>query len=778
MRRSLIMFLLMFALLHSAQSQATRYQPCASGALQGLLNTRADYAALAERIEAASTIDELLTLSVDTSRYGRLVEFMARFCHEGYDMMWRLDHWLSDILAGQTLQLVGVEPAHNPFLPAARISRNSAEEQAARIETLIASGERDDDEGDSSMGSPDCFHEDFTRPTDRVVEHQALMRLLPEANDIDAILRLSRQLIDWRGRTWREMSGCLVAYSELLTRGRLLSDLLAISALRLAGVADADNPLVEATENLRHPQHGYLGYLFLEERLRAQKRPVAPVTAFGIADCTPTQISAFARLPVEFDSLIADAQSVDTGDEQLNFIQRQVEWRRSIWLQLPMCRQVLELGWLMLIVSSDFAADFALTLLAGAELDRPNGAAVDPAGENLTRLNQARDAFAAYATGEARPPESADDALFTCAGAFEGASVYDAFAGYSDVMRLASTIEDLDDARRANAAQIAWRAEMLERLPACPELIEFAWLTLLLSTGESQQAVLDLAGVADAGNPYPRELAAVQSRMRAVDLALLRGQPLAKEMGPPGRGQLPQCAASESLAIAVPAVTYFDALEYPRALTLEEMVDYAAASVEWRDSSFRAYPLCAEAHTIRLRFTQLVADTIARRALDIDGRLYSSNPWRQLADDEERFDALTDELYASRVADGPPPDERVIAACAAEDVAAVAHLAEGIASLAQALDTLDLQADLRAYHQRILDWRADLMARLPQCEGAIQAGWLMNDISIDLAVSTSLTFAGAAADALPHTALIAEHLARLSQLAGELGIDLPADATP
>ena len=244
-------------------------------------------------------------------------------------------------------------------------------------------------------------------------------------------------------------------------------------------------------------------------------------------------------------------------------------------------------------------------------------------------------------------------------------------------------------------------------------------------------------------------------------------------MGPPGSSQLPQCSSADALVIAAAAVKFEEMLKYPRALIIDEMVDYALSYLEWRDIGFRAYPLCSEAYNIRLLFTQLVGDVITRRALDIDGRLYSGNPWRQLANDSERFEALTDALYASRRAAGPPPDKRVLAACPVDEIKAVSQLADGVLSIAGLADPLDLPA----YHQRILDWRADLMARLPQCDGAVQMGWLMNDISIDLAVLGSLTYVGVASETLPHSALIAENLARLSQLAAELGIDLELDAT-
>ena len=70
------------------------------------------------------------------------------------------------------------------------------------------------------------------------------------------------------------------------------------------------------------------------------------------------------------------------------------------------------------------------------------------------------------------------------------------------------------------------------------------------------------------------------------------------------------------------------------------------------------------------------------------------------------------------------------------------------------------------------------MARLPQCAGAVELGWLMNDISIDLAVLHSLIFVGADADLLPHPTALAEGLARMSQLAKELGVTINADLTP
>jgi len=284
--------------------------------------------------------------------------------------------------------------------------------------------------------------------------------------------------------------------------------------------------------------------------------------------------------------------------------------------------------------------------------------------------------------------------------------------------------------------------------------------------------VLEQAGLPPSDNPYTTEVDATESRSVAVNRALFSKERMAKESVTPGKSQLPECSQSESLLIALPALKYTEMLEYPRATSIPEMLDYAATYLEWRAISFDQFPLCLEAHQSRLLFTQVAGDVIARRTLDIDGRLYSRNPYRKLPNDSDRFSQLTDTLYASRSADGPAPDEREIAACDAGEIETVAELARGIGALAQLAETREYAADLPTFHARILSWRTDLMARLPQCAGAVALGWLMNDIHIDLAVVGSMAYVGVDVDALPYADIIAENLPRLSIAARELGIEI------
>ena len=219
---------------------------------------------------------------------------------------------------------------------------------------------------------------------------------------------------------------------------------------------------------------------------------------------------------------------------------------------------------------------------------------------------------------------------------------------------------------------------------------------------------LELAGAPSDDNPYILEKEATVIRWRSVRRAIRSGDTLPKESGGGGESRLPHCSDADELAIALAALKFEELLKYPRADTIEEIVEYSVNYLEWRDIGFRAYPFCLHAHQIRLQFTQIIGDIIARRALDIDGRLYGGNPWRELPNDSERFDKLTDALFDSRLAFGPPPDERVVTVCSEAEAGVVSELASVVLSLARTGDSLKLPYGLSAYHQEILDWRARL----------------------------------------------------------------------
>ncbi len=766
-----LLLLVLFVIVPLAQGGDSAYRICSAKILNNLFDDRGSVNERIHKIEATSSADELLALADEFTGFAKFLPFRTGYCLEGFDTVWRLHQGLNDAYAGQILRLAGVADADNPFERAMEDAREKLDRHFERLNAILGSGERDDLETSGGSDGPECYYEDMAAANERGLEYRMLVDGAQAAGDLSDLLAFSSGAVAWHKRAWSAMQGCSFVYFYLIDWSRLLNSFAISRALQLSGVPDADNSFLQ--DHFDHFQVGVgeVQDLFSRERLRVEKRPVIAQTTFGLPNCSSADLESFARLPAEFEDLSEQGRTALSDVEKLLFIARQVEWRRRLWLQLPMCQEVLELAWLMRQISTDYAAMHALSYLAQAELDTPYHAEVEADHSNSLRLQELLVTFEAYRSGELALPSSPSGTQFTCGEAMRELSFWDHSEGYSDVLRSAMTMETLDDALQYSREYVDWRAGIFSRLPTCPEAIEVSWLEALTLTGNALLMVLEQAGLPATENPYAAEVDATASRMRILIRAVSSAEPVAKETVTPGESRLPECAQSESLTIALPALKFEERLEYPKATSIAEMLDYATTYLDWRDISFDQFPLCWEAHLSLLQFTQVVGDVIARRMLDIDGRLYSRNPYRDLPNDKERFSQLTDTLYASRRADGPPPDERQVAACTDEDIAAVADLASGITAIAQSAATIDFQADLPSFHTKILSWRGNLMTSLPQCAGAVELGWLMNDIHIDLAVLGSLIYVGADAEALPHADHIEGNLARLSIGALALGIE-------
>ena len=336
-------------------------------------------------------------------------------------------------------------------------------------------------------------------------------------------------------------------------------------ALEIAGVAEEDNPFVEALDEMLNPEFGWFGAGFMEARLRAEKRPLPAV--FGIPACTRADLESFAHIPAEFERMIVDAETVFTADDRLAFIERQVTWRRNLWLQMPMCRQVLEMSWLMRQISSDYAANFAIQYLAGDQLETPYAAEVDPAGESRIRLRHLLERFEASLGGEQRQPKETDASLFTCGDDVAPESIDAISDGWRDLMAVGDRVASIDDALEYAEDAINWREGYLSRLPHCPEGVELGWWTAVQTTSMPLSTLLGLAGVPDVDNPYIAEDDSAFARWQSVRQTVFSGDPLPKESGPASQSRLRACSDADELAIVLAAAKYEELLKYPRADT-------------------------------------------------------------------------------------------------------------------------------------------------------------------------------------------------------------------
>ena len=385
-------------------------------------------------------------------------------------MMWRLAQFMNDAYAGQMMQLLDVHDEDNPFLQALPADRDLVAAQVRKLEANLESGEREELGSTWTDDGPDCTYDVMIFPVDRALEYEALRAKVGDIEDVEDILALGRAMISWHEMTWSALPGCFVAYSHLMDLGRLSQFESMHRALDIASVSEADNPFIEPLDQMLNPKFGRFGDRFMEERLRAGKRPVPSV--IGIPTCSLADLQSFAHMLDEFDRLVENAHAIDRSEERLAFIQAQVLWRRRLWLQMPMCWQVLEMAWLMQQVSNDYGAMYALQYLADGELDTPYSAQVDPEGDSMLRLRELRDSFEAYLSGEKRLPKQTSASIFTCGREIRGDLRARITDGLRDMVTLADEITSIEDALLYSQLQIHWRKGYLSRLPHCPEAFE------------------------------------------------------------------------------------------------------------------------------------------------------------------------------------------------------------------------------------------------------------------------------------------------------------------
>ncbi len=770
MRTLLVLCLCSLAFGGLAGGQGVDATPCAAVSLRAFLNRRAESLELAERIEATALVDDLVALAAEYIDTVQVLPFSASFCHEGYDTTWRLEQLLHDTYAAQVMRLLGVADEDNTYLLALPFDRQLVEEQRQRLEALLESGERDGLQSTATGSGDECFYEDLIYPVEQWLAHKPLMEGVESIETVADVLAVGRDMNAWRGRTWSMLPACFEPFLHLMELSQLAQFVSMQRALAMAGVREADDPFAEAIDQMLKPRWGYFGGGFRDVRLRAWTRP-AP-TVIGIATCSIAELESFAHIPAEFDNILAEALSAVDTEQKLAFIKRQVAWRHRLWLQLPMCREVLEMTWLMRQISSDQATVFALQLLADDNSNAAPTVATHAEARDGQRLRQLRERFDAYLKGaNVDLPKTAEAAFFTCGDQLSEDEYDGIIAGFRKMMGQAREISSADDAAAYFADQVRWRDGYLAGLPACPEAIEYGWWTALLTTSDALSAVMKLAGLPEKDNPYVVEGELAFRRWFKFLTEFHRGKSIPKQQGAPSASRLRSCAEDDVSIIVGAEQTYDELLGYPTWFSTDELVGYAKTYLEWRDDAFGDFPPCAEAQEIRLDFTQIVGDAIARRLLDIDGRLYGDSPWRQLPEDFLRYERLDEALFEAHLVSGPRPAERVVPVCSAEEIDIVADLASGIMAIARSAESFELGMALPAFHWEILNWRGDLMARLPQCAGAVELGWLMNDIHIDLAVLGSLSFVGADIEALHHAKLIEENLARMVYQAQALGIE-------
>ena len=203
----------------------------------------------------------------------------------------------------------------------------------------------------------------------------------------------------------------------------------------------------------------------------------------------------------------------------------------------------------------------------------------------------------------------------------------------------------------------------------------------------------------------------------------------------------PACSESEILTLISSVLDYLS-VRQPSIHTMGDLVDNAALHIEARDSSFSLLPLCNTAIVTQRQIITLYGDFAGGSALDRAGVSRGANPYftRDLVN-EARIGRALEDLFAA-AGEGTPPEERgELRLCLRAENDLLNELAAEFLNVH--LRPADEQAAAPITSiDRVLAWRDEKMALLPECAQAIELGFLLSKATTDVAALLAFHYAG------------------------------------
>lgn len=240
--------------------------------------------------------------------------------------------------------------------------------------------------------------------------------------------------------------------------------------------------------------------------------------------------------------------------------------------------------------------------------------------------------------------------------------------------------------------------------------------------------------------------------------------------------EMPPCATAELAAIRDGSDAAIDLLKSAREIrSLDDLLAYSHAHIEWRESAWSVSPLCAPAYEIAMLAEQLVSDYVPLIILNSYPGESLENPYRAGQDGGAlRLKSFMISLPSSaNTADAPPA--RPLRECSRVEYEFVAHsLAPEYGSLADIANAIETPADYLGFVEALLRWRQDSLPRYPACAQAIEYAWLASRTAADISALFAVDFLRVPLEANPYN----EPERRGTRRLGELTDALRAGALP
>ena len=493
--------------------------------------------------------------------------------------------------------------------------------------------------------------------------------------------------------------------------------------------------------------------------------PLAGADDNILEHCTNEDLQIIVDADRKFRNVVESTDSVSEPLELLEYSHSYINWRDELRTILPKCGQSLEIGLSMSQIAGDSLLSLGLEMIAVPAEENKYLAELE---KNSARLESAR--VALNGRDELKSPESEALEDQICSLLEEGTD-YDLIEEYQAMFGTINAVRTVEDIQNYMGTHLTYRENLWMQLQACADVFEIALLHNQLTSDLVATLILHAVGISSESNPFFDQIGYASKHIselygrRMIETSSLEVIPL--------ESNLPACARDE-LRIYVDVS---DAYEHLVGLMMQgisgsdDLADYAAAQIGWRNALLPKLTLCAEAVEYGLLMSWINGDFISSEVLKLIGVSSEENFFlKNRESDKQRLAHLHTQVFEIEDAGEMPEETTVLAACLddewnllfgdiMDDFLLVRDSAVGIGTLEEWLQ----------FGVFLSSWRNSLWSQLPACSEAAETGILMNMGASDLSASIGFRALGISKDRDHYWNQISEHSARFDEIAAARG---------
>ena len=623
MRLSLIASLIVLLLIIPASHSQGDYPPCSTKYLQSVLATAPAYDALRSTASSINSLEDALDYAEEQLNYRDTVWDTAPRCAESIDFFWQTTRE-ADYIAAYWAMHYGIRESSrgnpdfreglNPFIDplADAFYPEKYSQTVSDLRALVHDDSREKASTVDDLSLPTCSEPQLASLAPLLPEYQGIIADSKEIASVDDLLDLAHRQYAWR-ENWAhesqvdienmqvvytqrdgvsDLPPCREAVELLWLMYRAVNDVVTGTALFYAGFTEDNHPYFKIF-NRNADRVDELAKLIEN----SEADPSEPLEDWPT--CTKEQRTDLEDSLPAFDDFAEALSTARSAEDLITIGKAEIAWRQSLWSHEPACAKDIEQILMLSQAASNIVATVSFVTIGVPDETNPYREEVDFSSSHLDTFPLV---LSALSIVEESPlyMQSCSDADFEVLSRVEAQYqiLDERMFGFGGMERLLPLLDYM----------IEWRDNLLVNLPACNLAFERALQMSQIVDDYAAFIGLVYAEAPEDSIPYLKTFA--ENRLDLHER--IRGGAVDLESGPPlwtYGGQLPACDKDETTTLSAILSEYQALIDSARRIReLEDLLDFGAAQVEWREGSWRRLPACAEALELGLLLHRSAGD--------------------------------------------------------------------------------------------------------------------------------------------------------------------------